>query len=749
MATDPDTGVTYKRQRTGPLFAGYFNKIGLPGVKALDEDGNTLPGNPWGREQIRFDGDASQLYWPPDIFFIENSTLYLRTKKEDGTYSTRRIGIIDYRRFQINAQREDEFAFKVTHDSPPTITRNITGTHDGYFYSYYAADPQGGFSDDVTMELGQAGSFRVKWNNAWNQVCGKGWETGTYDRVINYWANHNPAGNSYMGAYGWTKEPLVEYYIVETWHPDFRPPGNAPLKGTVTTDGGTYDIYQTERVDKPSIIGNATFPQFWSVRQTKRTSGTFTMQNHFDAWASVGMNLGSVWDYQIVISEGFNSSGESLINVDSLDTITDLTVPNPLALTLGNNTGMVLDTRADFREPVRAREIETTDITAQLYSGEEVGVNKVGAQLIQGVTLEGEEINASVGVYAPELFANNQVVTEGQVNAGGDINAGGNLGVTGVGNFDSDVNINGGDLNANGAAPGGNINGRLINAGEQVSAPQLYANNTITSGGNINCVNADPDGTVNARILSATEQIQGPQAYVNNNTNTGSLIVRGGTELEGNVSLGTDPNKIGDLKSYVESLDTVITNLQTAIDNTNTKLRYAHQHKRMSQRAFSGMSTASDWIADNIGTSTNDTFSTEVQSYLYDQYNSGNTPQEENYLTVAIHGEMMYVHLEMYFKDGPTAVSFEMKPFQQIFGVQATPSGYMRSNVSFPGDTSTQNVHAWIGDTDGNRLNDVFCVEAPGGLEQPLSVFVWGEAKQTAKHGLTFAVFTDNKVIDQ
>jgi len=95
MATDPDTGITYKRQRTGPLFAGYFNKIGLPGVKAQDENGNPLPDNPWEREQIRFDGDASQLYWPPDMFIIENSILYLRTKNEDGSYSRRRIGLID------------------------------------------------------------------------------------------------------------------------------------------------------------------------------------------------------------------------------------------------------------------------------------------------------------------------------------------------------------------------------------------------------------------------------------------------------------------------------------------------------------------------------------------------------------------------------------------------------------------------------------------------------------------------------
>lgn len=134
-------------------------------------------------------------------------------------------------------------------------------------------------------------------------------------RVIDYTATFNTNGNAYLTVYGWTTNPLVEFYIVEsfgTHNPSDTP--EAEMKGNLTSDGGEYDVMTKMRRNKPSIQGTATFPQFWSVRRTKRTGGSVSCETHFKAWKNVGLKMGR-FNYMLVAVEGQNSNGNASVTV--------------------------------------------------------------------------------------------------------------------------------------------------------------------------------------------------------------------------------------------------------------------------------------------------------------------------------------------------------------------------------------------------------------------------------------------------
>ncbi|MCJ1441274.1 MAG: hypothetical protein MMC23_001760 [Stictis urceolatum] len=176
-----------------------------------------------------------------------------------------------------------------------------------------------------------AGSFSVNYNTQQDFVVGLGWQPGDArwtphpsspiqtcllhllipPSPITYSGTFSASGVGLLSVYGWTTNPLVEYYIMED---PIGYPTQGTQKGTVTSDGATYAIWEHQQVNQPSIQGTSTFNQYISIRQSPRTSGTVTVQNHFDAWAKAGMDLGTQ-NYQVIAVESWDGSGTGNIKV--------------------------------------------------------------------------------------------------------------------------------------------------------------------------------------------------------------------------------------------------------------------------------------------------------------------------------------------------------------------------------------------------------------------------------------------------
>ncbi len=201
----------------------------------------------------------------------------------------------------------------------PIITKNEIGVYDGLDYELWHD------IGDISMTVDLGGAFECSWDNINNALfrTGKKFDsTKTHEQIgkisLAYDSDYRPNGNSYLCVYGWSIDPLIEFYIVEAWG-SWRPPG-AEAKATIKVDGGIYDIYETTRVEQPSIQGNTTFRQYWSVRRDKKTSGNISISEHFKAWEKLGMKLGKLYEVSFCV-EGYQSSGSAKVHTNKLNIV--------------------------------------------------------------------------------------------------------------------------------------------------------------------------------------------------------------------------------------------------------------------------------------------------------------------------------------------------------------------------------------------------------------------------------------------
>lgn len=171
-----------------------------------------------------------------------------------------------------------------------------------------------GGSGCMTAYDNLSGAFSAQWNNPGDFLARIGFwfdETLTFEQLgelgadMAFTRQGSAGGFSFIGVYGWTVNPLVEYYIVEdSFGNGPALPFNTQQRGNFTVDGAQYNIYSGDRQNQPSIIGNANFTQIVSVRQNRRQCGHVSISEHFRQWERMGLNLGLAKEAKILVEAG-------------------------------------------------------------------------------------------------------------------------------------------------------------------------------------------------------------------------------------------------------------------------------------------------------------------------------------------------------------------------------------------------------------------------------------------------------------
>ncbi|MCL1823901.1 MAG: glycoside hydrolase family 11 protein [Oscillospiraceae bacterium] len=235
-------------------------------------------------------------------------------------------------------------AFTIQVAAAETWTSNKIGSVNGYDYEFWKDAGNGSMTINGTSSNA---SFSCEWSKTSgtnNFLARSGKKLGasqTYSQYGNISLNYavstyQPSGTSYLAVYGWTKDPMVEWYIVENWN-NYNPSSGASRVGSITVDGGSYDILKTTRTNKPGLNSNSdTFEQYWSVRTSKRTSGTVNVAEHFKAWEKAGFKMtGKLYEVSFVV-EGYDGSGKANVQTMQL-TMGGSSNNNPPSTTANNN----------------------------------------------------------------------------------------------------------------------------------------------------------------------------------------------------------------------------------------------------------------------------------------------------------------------------------------------------------------------------------------------------------------------------
>jgi hypothetical protein len=216
-------------------------------------------------------------------------------------------------------EEEEEPVEKITFPYVINNTNKHGPMPNGYNYELWKQQP-----GSVTMTVyNDEAKFKVEWSSINNFVARVGLkfdETQTHGEIGTFTADLTfqrsgvqGDGLAYYGIYGWTVDPLVEYYVMEDWD-NWRPQagsGDHVGKGTNNVDGALYDVITRQMVNQPSIKDVQSFPQVFSIRQQKRSSGSISISEHFKQWENKGIKLGKLYEVKIKVESYSQNNGSS------------------------------------------------------------------------------------------------------------------------------------------------------------------------------------------------------------------------------------------------------------------------------------------------------------------------------------------------------------------------------------------------------------------------------------------------------
>jgi len=188
------------------------------------------------------------------------------------------------------------------------LTKSGDGSIGDFSYEFWFNDgsnPKATFYED--------GSFKYSVRNVQDSFCSLGLSFDSnkpHERIGHLYAdfkNGSTGGSSaayyYKGIHGWSRNPLIEYYIVEYWDEDEKGDWvDSQMKyDNIMIDDASYTVYKKDVESGRSIDGDSTtFTQIFSIRNTPRECGTVDITAHFKKWEELGINLGNLHDAKVI-----------------------------------------------------------------------------------------------------------------------------------------------------------------------------------------------------------------------------------------------------------------------------------------------------------------------------------------------------------------------------------------------------------------------------------------------------------------